>query len=384
MYILLISRGIPEPKAPQWGCFEYDQAKALAKAGHKVVLFSVDQRFRINISQSGIHRTVKDGIIAYNNIVFPKVITRFMGNKAHERYVKRQWLKLYDTIIEREGKPDVIYAHYLFNIYRAVNYLQASGIPIVGIEHWSEIKRLQLPEYIKLMAEHSYARLDKLLTVSEATRQTIIERFGVDSTVVNDMIGEEFVSQELPTYSQAHDKVRFIAVGSLIKRKGFDLLISAFAKTGLTKASWSLQIIGNGEERQQLENQIKELGLEDNITLAGQKTKDEIISMLKSAEVFALPSRMETFGVVYIEALALGLPVIATPCGGPEEFVDKTNGLLVAIDNTDELAQALTYMHDHYTDYDRQTIANNCHSRFSPAVIAAELTKIFNELIDRR
>ena len=380
MYILLISRGIPEKEAPQWGCFEYDQAKALHKAGHKVVVFSVDQRFRINITQLGIHRTEKDGITAYNNIVLPKAVTSLSGKTANERYVAKQWRKLYKTIIEQEGKPDIIYAHYLFNIYRATNYLQ-TDIPIVGIEHWSEIKKNVLPAYIQRMAEQSYSRVDKLISVSEATRQTIKTQFNVDSLVVNDMVGEEFVSQEIPTKSSTHDTVRFIAVGSLIKRKGFDLLISAFAKADLPEGSWSLQIIGNGEERQQLEKQIETLHLTNNITIIGQQNKDDIIRLLNLSDVFALPSRMETFGVVYIEALALGLPVIATPCGGPEEFIDKQNGLLVAIDDIDELAKALTYMHAHHSEYDRQAIADKCRSRFSPEVIAAQLTRIFADII---
>ena len=380
MYILLISRGIPEKKAPQWGCFEYDQAKALHKAGHKVVVFSVDQRFRINITQLGIHRTEKDGITAYNNIVLPKAVTSLSGKTANERYVAKQWRKLYKTILEQEGKPDIIYAHYLFNIYRATNYLQ-TDIPIVGIEHWSEIKKNVLPAYIQRMAEQSYSRVDKLISVSEATRQTIKTQFNVDSLVVNDMVGEEFVSQEIPTKSSTHDTVRFIAVGSLIKRKGFDLLISAFAKADLPEGSWSLQIIGNGEERQQLEKQIETLHLTNNITIIGQQNKDDIIRLLNLSDVFALPSRMETFGVVYIEALALGLPVIATPCGGPEEFISRHNGLLVAIDDIDELAKALKYMHAHHSEYDRQVIADKCRSRFSPEVIAAQLTRIFADII---
>ena len=71
----------------------------------------------------------------------------------------------------------------------------------------------------------------------------------------------------------------------------------------------------------------------------------EVSSILAHADIFVLASRKETFGIVYVEAMAKGLPVIATKCGGPEEFVNKENGILVPVDNVEELSKAMLLMY---------------------------------------
>ena len=140
-------------------------------------------------------------------------------------------------------------------------------------------------------------------------------------------------------------------------------------------------IIGNGTERKRLESLISRHQLQQNIHLLGQKKQSEINALLGQADIFVLASRSETFGVVYIEAMACGLPVIATRCGGPEEFVNEKNGLLVPVDDVDALAAAIQHMYEHHQDYDRQAIADECQARFSSKVIATQLTEIFNQVI---
>ena len=177
-------------------------------------------------------------------------------------------------------------------------------------------------------------------------------------------------------------KLVFVAIGRLIYGKGFDLLIAAFDKLKLTTDLWELNIIGAGEEHDNLQKQINEASLQNNIHLLGYKSKEEIISFLSKSDVFVLPSRSETFGVVYVEAMALGLPVIATVCNGPEEFVTKTDGLLIPVDDVDALADAIKYMFEHYDQYDRKRIAEDCKDRFSPKVIAQQLTHVFEQTIE--
>ena len=82
MYILMISRGVPSAKDPQWGCFEQDQAEALQRNGHKVVVVSVDSRFRWHLRKIGITHRQKNGINYYNSFWLPgKVVFRLCGMK---------------------------------------------------------------------------------------------------------------------------------------------------------------------------------------------------------------------------------------------------------------------------------------------------------------
>lgn len=119
----------------------------------------------------------------------------------------------------------------------------------------------------------------------------------------------------------------FVAIGNLIYRKGFDVLINSFKRANLVEKGCELVIIGDGPERENLQKQTELLGVSECVRMVGRKTKEEIINYLQMGNAFVLSSRAETFGVVCIEALSQGLPTIATTCGGPEEFIDEHNDL---------------------------------------------------------
>ena len=370
---------------PLWGNFEYDHAKALTKLGHQVVMASVDMRFSLKRGKWGltISKDDEDGIHKYNLCACPEAIIKFfLGEKIKEKIKQTLWRKVENLILQNEESFDIIYPHYLKNTYKAVTYLQNSeDTPIVAIEHWSEINKSTLAPYVQKMGEEVYPKVNKLLTVSKAAQKAIKEHFHMDSLVVYNMVGEKF---RFTPRKYNNETVHFIATGSLIYRKGFDLLIEALAKLQLPKDKWELNIIGSGKEHDNLQKQIAKHDLNRYIHFVGQQTAEQIMIWMNNSDAFVLPSRMETFGVVYIEAMACGLPVIATPCGGPEEYVNAKNGLLVPIDDVDALAAAIQHMYEHHQDYDRIAIADDCKARFSSEVIAKKLTTIFEEVIAKQ
>ena len=167
----------------------------------------------------------------------------------------------------------------------------------------------------------------------------------------------------------------------MISRKGFDLLPKAFALADLPKDKWQMLVIGEGEEHATLQQQIDTAGYHDNIILTSKKGKEEIARLLNQSNVFVLPSRNENFSVAVLEALACGLPVVASICGGIRECIDEKNGLLFVVDDVEGLAKCLKHMYEHYQEYDRQAIADNCQARFSSKVIAKQLTDIFEDVL---
>ena len=375
MNILIISRGIPSKRNPQIGSFEFDQAKALTKLGHTVSMASVDSSFRLYYRKFGLTYEEREGIQLYEYYICPGAITGLLGTVFKNKVKKWQWQQIIKALNNNNEKIDIIYSHYLFNTYYAVNFLGKLNAPIVAIEHWSELQKEALAPYITDMTE-AYNHVNKVIAVSQSLQKKLKHKFNIDAQVVNNMVGDEFTYAPQPP----SPIVRFIAAGSLIHRKGYDLLIHAFAKSELPKDKWELRIIGSGEEKNHLEQLIEQTGLQDNISLVGQKGKQDIVALYHKSDVFVLPSRSETFGVVYIEAMACGLPVIATPCGGPEEFVNEKNGLLVPVDDINALAKAIQYMYEHHQDYNRQAIADDCKARFSSEVIAKQLTEIFEDV----
>lgn len=115
--------------------------------------------------------------------------------------------------------------------------------------------------------------------------------------------------------------------------------------------------------------------------MVGQKDKLEILDYLQNADVFILSSLKETFSVVCIEAMSQGVPVIATSCGGPEEFVEEKDGLLIKPNDVEALKEAIIKMVSTYRLYDRNLISDDCLKRFSPNVIATKLTNIFTNIV---
>jgi glycosyltransferase involved in cell wall biosynthesis len=125
--------------------------------------------------------------------------------------------------------------------------------------------------------------------------------------------------------------VRFVYLGRLVDWKGVDLLLEAFKKANAQAGSLNLalEILGDGDERAALEAQAGRLGLGSRVRFAGWLSPHEAAEQMKRSDVFVLPSLRESGGIVLLEAMALGLPVVATNWGGPGVHVDDASGIRV-------------------------------------------------------
>lgn len=132
---------------------------------------------------------------------------------------------------------------------------------------------------------------------------------------------------------------RIVAMGRLIRQKGFGLLISAFAKLAEDFPDWTLWILGEGPERDVLERQIDGLSVQQRVQLCGFIKQP--IEIIQSASIFVQPSRFEGFPNTLLEAMACGCPAIATHKAGDMLIKDGVNGLLIPADDVDALSKAL-------------------------------------------
>lgn len=343
--------------------------------GHRVTVGVVDMRFR-PFSQAFGMRHVDDGSIsAYTYFLLSgKLLPGWMKRFARERMM----LRLCRRIFRAEGMPDVIYAHYMPCIAMLRLVKEKYGIPVVGIEHWSELNKSALPHWLMQTGRTAYALADRLLAVSPSLQAQMKRHFGVESEVVSDMVSDVFLQPAIP--EKTAKPFVWLAVGSLIQRKGYDVLLEAFAELGGTE---QLIIIGSGPENLHLHALASQFGIADRVRFTGMLDKQAIVSLMQESHAFVLPSRGETFGVAYIEAMAMGLPVIATHCGGPEHFVKPENGLLVDIDNVEQLTKAMRQMETAIDKYEPERIRAYVQERFSAKAIAGQLERIFEEVINQ-
>lgn len=134
--------------------------------------------------------------------------------------------------------------------------------------------------------------------------------------------------------------VKIVAAGRLHVKKGFDVLIRAVGKLRAWDFDVTCEIAGEGDERADLEALIKELDLDPCVTLTGWT--DDVAGFLATGDLFAFPSHQEGFPLTLLEAMSVGLPVVATEIDGPDEILkDGVNGRLVPDDDPDRLAEAL-------------------------------------------
>ena len=378
MNIYLIVRGFPTDKDPQWGCFEFDQAKALVAKGHKVTMLSVDVRWKSRNRMPGIIRNESAGVVSYDLYCGPWVVLSTISMSLYDKLIEVLLMKLYNHAIKVEGKPDIIYSHYLDSSDYALPIKKKSNIPIVGLEHWSELGKEQPSERAIKKARRVYPELDKLLVVSNALKENVKKFTGVSSIVLPNVIGAEFVMKRRIRKSQ--DLVKFVSTGNLIGRKCMDLIVRALYNLKQRGINADVTIVGEGEDRPLLESLIDKYNLGDCVHLTGRKTRAEIVTILNDSDVYIMASSSETFGVAAAEALACGLPVIATDCGGPRDFVSEINGIMIPINDEEKLAEAMVHMIEHHTEYDHSLISSDFHHRFSAEAVANQLTDIFNEV----
>ena len=381
MNIVIIANGYPTCREPQYGCFEKDQAIALQKEGHKVSILYVDGRFRKYYRRIGITHLQENNIDIYGLYLFPTAFSLKMSCKLHYWLRTRMLDSVFSYMLKKQEKPDIIYAHFLYNIAYAVYLKEKYNIPLVGMEHWSGVNQSKLSSDIIYRGQIAYQGANRIIAVSNSLKEQIYNHFKRDATVIHNMVNEEFFQMPIRKYTN-RDKLIYISIGSLFYIKGHDILIKALSEVAQYTLDWELRIVGGGSEEKNLQNLIKQLGLENNIKIIGRRNKQEISSLLYDSDIFILPSRSENFSVAVLEALSAGLPVVATTCGGIRECINEKNGVLVSVEDVSGLAKSILDISKNIELYDKQFIADECKRRFSPSVISKEITDVFREVIN--
>ena len=228
------------------------------------------------------------------------------------------------------------------------------------------------------VARIALSRADLVCPVSDVLRDALAaqglgRRFRV---VPNPVDTDRFA----PGAAPAGGPPRIVAVANLVPVKGVAELVEAAGLLAARGAEFRLDLVGDGPERERLAARAVALGLGERLVLHGALPVERVAALMREAAFAVVPSRYETFSVVVSEALASGLPVVATATGALPGRIHAGNGLLCPPRDPAALAAAMERMLAGHGAYDRAAIAAAVRDELSPEAIAGRWSAIYAEL----
>ncbi|HLH04616.1 MAG TPA: glycosyltransferase family 4 protein [Bryobacteraceae bacterium] len=254
----------------------------------------------------------------------------------------------------REIEIDVLNPHFIGPDYLILALLRGLGLfrgTLILSFHGSDVHRLHQTRGLeRLLCKILLRQADWLVPCSEVLAEQV-RRFAPGCshrirTIRNGIDCDRFVRSADPAFElppRFAERTRIVSIGAFRRLKGHDILLRAFAQVRSANACVCLIIAGgDAAEFHNTEQLVKALGLEDDVLLLRNLPHFRVAALLSAADLFVLPSRRESFGLVLLEAGAFGKPVVACEVGIVSELITEgVNGWRVPVENTELLARAI-------------------------------------------
>lgn len=391
MHILIISsEPFDHRESSMYGIFQKHQANQLQKNDFVVGVLSP------------LGRSLRFLPIFFKNLAsYPRkkkddfnVCKNYLWN-PFPKYKRLEWFwyrgighLLYYIYVRHHGKPDIIHAHNTFHAGRLAVILKAKyKIPVVLTEHSSIFLTNKLSRAEKQIVSDIINNTSQLIGVSRSIAselekyQTEFEKRKVE--VVHNVLDEDFEKEAYavtaPRATNSH-KFTFFNLAGLTEIKNQRLLIKAFSKVAI-ELNVVLKIGGNGPLYSELNTLINELSMQEYIFLLGHLDRENVKNEFRESDCFVLTSNHETFGVVLIEALCFGIPLISTKCGGPNEIVNESNGILVNVNSETDLIKAFRKIVTFAHKYNSDLIKKMCVKTYSGKAFIANISTVYNKAL---
>jgi colanic acid/amylovoran biosynthesis glycosyltransferase len=235
-------------------------------------------------------------------------------------------------------KPDVIHTHFAYGNARFALFIsRLLGIPFTFTIHgWYDLYKAP-PSFLKEVVLNS----KKTVTVCEFNKKYLLSTYDIPEEKVDVLRCGIPVERFSAGGIQKINRL-IISVGRLHYHKAQHVLVEACKLLDKKNETFECWIIGNGDLRDTIQHQISELGLDAKVLLLGEKSNEEVQALMPKAQIFVLTSEVEVVGLVNAEAMASGLPVIATSVFGVPELVEhEITGLLCPPNNPEAVAAHL-------------------------------------------
>ena len=352
-----------------------DKANYLAEHGHRVTILTTEQKGRPGAFPLDPRLEMTDLAIGYedNNggSLWDKLI--------HYPGKQRRHLKALEAVLV-ERKPDITVSMFC-NEVNLVPKLQDGSRKVLEV-HFSRFKRLQYAR------KGLWALADRLRSRKDEKLARQYERFVVlseeDKAYWGNIPGIRVIYNPVrfsPEKPAALDTKTVIAVGRYTHQKGLERLIQAWSLIP-EKDGWKLWLVGDGEQRECLEKQIRSLGLTDSVILGRSQT--DMAAVYSQASILALTSRYEGLPMALLEAQTFGVPAVSFACQcGPKDIITPgVDGILIEEGNIPAFAQGLeALMKDESLRNEMGLNAFRRAERWRPETIMPQWIQLFREIL---
>lgn len=372
MNILILTHSYPYTSDNYGGIFVKEQAVALSSE-HRifVVCFKVDYT---NFSPFGKYHYTEHHHINLTEYFVKTgrslpIINQIKYLKDTYRFIKR--------VILRENKIDIVHSHVSYPAgFLGTLISKTNKIPCVITEH-TGISRLYRSLIHKFCVNYALKKASEVVCVSTSLKKEVQSVVNRKINVVPNIVNTNKITF---TAHPTNDVVNIGFLGNLNSRnKGLDILFTAMSELK-NNEKYKLHIGGKGSLFEDFKKMSENLGIENICIFYGEIIPERLGEFLSKLTFFVLPSRYETFGIVLIEAMASGLPVISTKCGGPEDIVTDDTGILIPANDISALVNAIKEMEVKVKHYDREKIRSYAVTNFGEHAFLEKINSIYLKL----
>ena len=359
MKVLVLSHMYPSTFNKVAGVFVHEQVKALVEKGVEIQVISPVPwtPFPINLmsqkwkAYSEIPaESVWDGIKVWHPryLTFPKACFFASSGQRMHRGIKDVVAK-----IHQEFPFDLIHAHVaLPDGYAGALLGQRLGRPLVVTIHGQDLQHtIHRNGACQRAVSYVLNSASRTILVSHKLKRLATKYFNLRdklAVVPNGVDPQNVVSRPVEPINQQGKGPTLLSVSNLVPTKGIDINLYALQKMRKNYSVLRYLVIGGGPEEAKLRKLAGELGLEKQVEFLGRQPHHQVMKYMAACDIFTLPSWNEGFGVVYLEAMANGKPVIGCQGEGIEDFVEQgKTGLLVKSRDVDSLVEALSFLLSH-------------------------------------
>lgn len=285
---------------------------------------------------------------------------------------------------------DLIHAYMLYTHgFLAYYYKRKYGIPyIVNIRNTDINKQMKYRKYLNPLAKRIISEAEKIVFVNPSYYRRVCENwlpksmlkeFEKKHSIIPNGIEESWIDKSLKTKPKASKPLHILSIGKINKNKNYQALVKAAQILKEENINCEVTIIGKSYDK----DIEKSLAKEPIVRILPQQNRQNLRKLYRECDIFVLPSKTETFGLVYLEAISQGTPVLYTENEGfDKQFPDGVVGYPIKPDNPSTIAAAIKRVIENY-----ETLSENCLNginRFTLPRIAKEYTDVYNEAISSK